>query len=170
MIRRPKVGWKNAVKVAKADLVSTGLNLRAEYASFTKLQAACDQWVYDINHREHAAGFVPAHRLAQEQAHLHPVPAEPYELAVGQQRSVPVNTPMITYGHVQYAVPYTAMGTEVLVREDRTNNALVITSRDGDGITRQLARHQIGVRGDIIIDDAHFPHNTATGPQQKRSF
>ncbi|NWN89688.1 MAG: IS21 family transposase [Micrococcaceae bacterium] len=162
-----KGGVENAVKIAKADLVPTGVNLRAEYASFAELQEACDQWVYDINHREHAAGFIPAERLTQELQHLHPVPAEPYELAVGQQRSVPSNTPMVTYQHVQYSVPYAYMGANVMVREDRVNNALVITARDGDGITRHIANHQLGARGDIIMDDAHFPLTTATGPQQR---
>lgn len=163
-----KGGVENAVKVAKADLVPTGVNLRPEYGSFAALQAACDQWVTDINHRQHAAGFVPADRLAQEQLLLNPVPAEPYELAVGQLRSVPVNTPMITYQHVQYSVPYAYMGVKVMVRQDRPNNALIVTARDGDGITRQLAAHPIGTRGDIIIDDAHFPAHVATGPQERQ--
>lgn len=162
-----KGGVENAVKVAKADLVPTGVNLRAEYASFAELQTVCDQWVHDINHRENAAGFVPADRLVQEQAHLHPVPTDPYELAVGQLRSVPVNTPMITYQHVQYSVPYQYMGTKVMVREDLTNNTLVITVRDGDGITRHLASHRLGDRGDIVLQDQHFPPNTSGGPQQR---
>ena len=162
-----KGGVENAVKVAKADLVPTGVNLRAEYASFAELQAACDQWTHDINHRQHAAGFIPAERLQDELAHLHPVPAEPYQLAVGQLRSVPVNTPMVTYDHVQYSVPHTWMGTKVMVRQDLTNNQLVITARDGDGITRHVASHTLGARGDVIIDDAHFPLNTPSGPQQR---
>ena len=83
-----KGGVENAVKVAKADLVPTSVNLRAEYASFAELQAACAQWNHDINHRQHAAGFVPDQRLQDELALLHPVPADPYQLAVGQVRSV----------------------------------------------------------------------------------
>ena len=162
-----KGGVENAVKVAKADLVPTGVNLRAEYTSFRQLQAACQQWTHDINNRENAAGFIPAERLEDERAALHPVPAEPYQLAVGQVRSVPVNTPMVTYDHVQYSVPYTLMGTKVMVRQDLTSNALVITARDGDGITRHVASHALGAHGDIIIDDAHFPPNTPSGPQDR---
>lgn len=162
-----KGGVENAVKVAKADLVPTGVNLRAEYASFAELQAACQQWTHDINHREHAAGFIPAQRLEDERAVLHPVPAEPYHLAVGQVRSVPVNTPMVTYDHVQYSVPYAYMGAKVMVRQDLTNNVVVITARDGDGITRHVASHALGARGDIILDDAHFPPNTASGPEDR---
>lgn len=163
-----KGGVENAVKIAKADLVPTTVNLRAEYASFAELHDACDQWVDAINHEVNAAGFVPAHRLAQEVAQLHPVPAEPYSLAVGQPRVVPVNTPMITYQHVQYSVPHAWMGSTVMVRQDLTNNQVVITGRHGDGITRHLARHSIGVRGDIVIDDEHFPPNTPSGPQQRK--
>lgn len=162
-----KGGVENAVKIAKADLVPTGVNLRGEYASFAELQAACAQWTHDINHRHHAAGFVPAERLKEELAILHPVPAEPYQLAVGQVRSVPVNTPMVTYDHVQYSVPYALMGTKVMVRQDLTNSVVVITARDGDGITRHVASHTLGVRGDIMIDEAHFPPNTPSGPQQR---
>ena len=162
-----KGGVENAVKIAKADLVPTGVNLRAEYASFAELQTACAQWTHDINHRTNAAGFVPAQRLQDELALLHPVPAEPYQLAVGQVRSVPVNTPMVTYDHVQYSVPYAYMGSKVMVRQDLTNNVVVITARDGDGITRHLASHPLGARGEIIMDDAHFPPNTPSGPQQR---
>src|SRR5699024_11420955 len=61
-----KGGVENAVKIAKADLVPTGVNLRPEYASFAELQAACAQWTHDINHRQHAAGFVPAESRSEE--------------------------------------------------------------------------------------------------------
>jgi len=96
------------------------------------------------------------------------VPVDPYELAVGQLRTVPTNTPMIIYQHVQYSVPYAAMSTKVMVRQDRPNTRVVITARDGDGITRQLATHQIGARGDLVIDDAHFPAHVATGPHDRK--
>ncbi|MDN6534590.1 MAG: IS21 family transposase [Yaniella sp.] len=162
-----KGGVENAVKIAKADLVPTSVNLRAEYASFAELQQACVQWTHDINYRQHAAGFVPAQRLEDELQLLHPVPADPYQLAVGQVRSVPVKTPMVTYDHVQYSVPYRYMGAKVMVREDRVNDTLVITARDGDGLTRHIASHRLGARGEIIIDDAHFPPNTASGPQHR---
>ena len=73
----------------------------------------------------------------------------------------------MTYDHVQYSVPYAYMGAKVMVRQDLTNNALVITARDGDGITRHIASHALGARGEILIEDAHFPPNTPSGPQDR---
>lgn len=164
-----KGGVENAVKIAKADLVPTQVNLRPEYASFQELSEACAKWSESVNTREHSAGFIPSQRLAQERALLHPVPREPYELLVGTPRRVPVNTPMITFQHVQYSVPYQYMGEQVMVRENETRQELVITARDTDGIIRQIATHTKGFRGDIITCDTHFPKGALRGgPADRR--
>lgn len=152
-----KGGVENAVKVAKADLVPTDVNLRPAYASFQELFQACAQWTKEVNAREHRAGFVPADRLEQEREFLHPVPLEPYELLVGVPRRVPVNTPMITFQHAQYSVPHQYMGQQVMVREEHSRDELVITVRDGDGIIRQIAAHPKASRGGIVTCDTHFP-------------
>ena len=84
-----KGGTEATVKIAKADLVPAEANLREEYAGFAELEADCGAWCERVNarvHRESAA--VPAERLAAELAHLHLLPAEPYVLALGEERLV----------------------------------------------------------------------------------
>jgi hypothetical protein len=84
-----KGGTEATVKIAKWDLVPAEANLREEYATFAALEAACTEFSDRVNgrvHRESAA--VPAQRLAAERGHLHALPAEPYVLALGEERLV----------------------------------------------------------------------------------
>lgn len=97
-----KGGVENTVKIAKADLVPTTTNLRDQYASFAELQHACTQFTEKINATIHSAGFIPGVRLEKERQYLHPVPDQPYLLAIGDRRQVPKNTPMISFQHAQY--------------------------------------------------------------------
>lgn len=97
-----KGGVENTVKIAKADLVPTTTNLRDQYASFAELQHACTQFTGKINATIHSAGFIPGVRLEKERQYLHPVPDQPYLLAIGDRRQVPKNTPMISFQHAQY--------------------------------------------------------------------
>ena len=100
-----KGGTEATVKIAKADLVPAEANLREEYASFAELEADCEAWCERVNgrvHRESAA--VPAQRLAAERAHLHPLPAEPYVLALGEERLVNEDQ-TVRFGSVRYSTP-----------------------------------------------------------------
>ncbi|MEV4418235.1 hypothetical protein [Catellatospora sp. NPDC049609] len=52
------------MKIAKADLVPTSANLRAEYGSFAELAEACAEWCDRVNARAHReTGVAPAERL-----------------------------------------------------------------------------------------------------------
>ena len=107
-----KGGTEATVKIAKADLVPAEANLREEYASFAELEADCDAWCERVNariHRESAA--VPAERLAAELAHLHPLPAEPYVLALGEERLV--NDDQTIRSVVRYSTPPGHVGDRV---------------------------------------------------------
>src|SRR5699024_6822055 len=88
-----KGGSENAVRVAKADLVPTEANLRADYGCFAELEAACTAFMEEVNSRVHRATLeIPAQMLAVvEGPRLHPVPATPMTAAFGQVRKVPVN-------------------------------------------------------------------------------
>jgi hypothetical protein len=122
-------GTEATVKIAKADLVPAEANLREEYASFAELEADCDGWYERVNarvHRESAA--VPAERLAAELAHLHPLPAEPYVLALGEERLVN-DDQTIRFGSVRYSTPPGHVGDRVWCRVHGTE--LVIVARDG---------------------------------------
>ena len=87
-----------------------------EYASFAELEAACGEFCERVNgrvHRESAA--VPAQRLAAERAHLHPLPAEPYVLALGEERLVN-DDQTIRFGSVRYSTPPGHAGDRVWCR------------------------------------------------------
>ena len=84
-----KGGVEHTVKVAKADLVPTEANLLPAYGSFIDLVDACVQWCERVNARPHReTKAAPVDRLIVERRHLHPVPAQPHAIALGEERLV----------------------------------------------------------------------------------
>jgi transposase len=74
-----KGGVEASVKVSKADLVPKDTNLRPQYGSFAELEAACEQFMAEVNGRMHrVTRRVPAQMLAEERIRLHRVPDEPH--------------------------------------------------------------------------------------------
>ncbi len=66
-----KGGSEATVKIAKADLVPAGANLRPAYASFAELESACQVFCGEVNARPHRiTRRAPAEMLAEEQARL----------------------------------------------------------------------------------------------------
>ena len=111
-----KGGVEATVKIAKADLVPSDANLLEAYGSFTELEEACRAFCERVNgrvHRESAA--VPADRLAAEREMLHPLPAEPYALALGEERLVG-DDQTVRFGSVRYSTPPGHAGTRVWCR------------------------------------------------------
>jgi transposase len=161
-----KGGVEATVKIAKADLVPTAANLRAGYASFGELAAACRSWCEHVNgrvHREIAA--IPADRLAAEREHLHVLPAEPYVLALGEERTVD-DDQTIRFGSVRYSTPPGHAGRRVWCRV--AGEELVITARTSGGLA-EIARHALSVPGSPRILDEHYPgHPGGNGPRQPR--
>ena len=154
-----KGGTESSVKIAKADLVPTDTNLRAEYGSFAELEQACQEFCDLVNNRQHrVTRRVPADVLAEERARLHPVAAAPFTVAFGTTRVVPVNTPMVAFEYGQYSVPHTLMGATVWVRVQGrgADEQVVITHVGPDGPT-EVARHRRATPGTPRIDDIHFP-------------
>lgn len=162
-----KGGVKNAVKVAKADLVPKETNLLTEYASFAELEAACAAFMDMVNKREHRTICRrPFDALAGERPDLHPVPATAYTIAHAIGRKVPVNTPMATFENAQYSVPSELLGAEVFV-------LLYGTGDQGGGGDRPRRRRRTrrgrpppaGPACSPSIIDAHFPdHDPAKVP------
>ena len=161
-----KGGTEATVKIAKADLVPAEANLREEYASFGELEVACEEFCDRVNgrvHRESAA--VPGQRLTAERAHLHPLPAEPYVLALGQERLVS-DDQTIRFASVRYSTPPGHAGGRVWCRVH--GSELVIVARASTGLA-EIARHRLSTPGNPRIADEHYPHHPAgNGPRQPR--
>jgi len=161
-----KGGTEATVKIAKADLVPAEANLREQYASFGELEVACREFCDRVNgrvHRESAA--VPGQRLTAERAHLHPLPAEPYVLALGQERLVS-DDQTIRFASVRYSTPPGHAGGRVWCRVH--GSELVIVARASTGLA-EIARHRLSTPGNPRICDEHYPHHPAgNGPRQPR--
>jgi transposase len=161
-----KGGVEATVKIAKADLVPSQANLLPAYASFAELEEACREFCGRVNgrvHRETAA--VPADRLAAEREHLHPLPAEPYALALGEERLVG-DDQTVRFGSVRYSTPPGHARTRVWCRV--AGEELVITARTSRGAA-EITRHRLSVPGSPSICDEHYPdHPGGNGPRQPR--
>jgi transposase len=161
-----KGGVEATVKIAKADLVPSDANLLPAYGSFAELEVACREFCARVNgrvHRETAA--VPAGRLAAEREHLHPLPEQPYALALGEERLVG-DDQTIRFGSVRYSTPPGHAGTRVWCRV--AGEELVITGRAARGAA-EIARHRLSVPGSPSICDEHYPgHPAGNGPRQPR--
>lgn len=161
-----KGGTEATVKIAKADLVPTDANLRADYASFAELETACETFTHKVNARRHReSARIPAEALAEERARLHVLPAAPHTMALGQTRSVGTDQ-TVRFGSVRYSTPPGLVGVEVWVRA--AGMELVIIA-DLDALPRlpdwagdrrglvEVARHRLSTPGTPRIDLAHYP-------------
>ncbi|MEP9394499.1 IS21 family transposase [Gordonia sp. VNK1] len=163
-----KGGVENAVKLAKADIVPTDTNLLDAYGSFADVVAACEQFMGEVNDREHrTTGRRPIEMLAAERTRLHPIPDLPHTTGLGVTRQVPRNTPMISFDHCQYSVPAMLLGQSVWVRHHPATDEVIVCALD-DGGPAEVARHRRTTRGTPAIDDAHFPDHEPKIPGDYR--
>lgn len=159
-----KGGVERSVALAKADIVPMDTNLVDEYESFAQLEAACDSFTETINEEVHSVTRrKPSEMLLEERLLLHAVPLHPYTTTLGAARKVPTNTPMVTFEHAQYSVPYELMGQTVWIRRQtsRQEEVVVIAHVTQHGPT-QVARHLLAAPGQPAINDAHFPPESET--------
>jgi len=165
-----KGGVEASVKVAKADLVPTDTNLRPEYGSFAELEAACEEFMVQVNSRVHrVTRRVPVEMLAEEQTRLHRVPDEPHTVVFGLARRVPANTPMVSFEHGQYSVPQHLLGEQVWVRTHGVGaGEQVIVIHHGDRGPVEVARHRRATPGSPRINDDHFGGPSDKQPGQYR--
>lgn len=154
-----KGGVESSVKLAKADIVPKDTNLRAEYASFAQIEAACQGFMDEVNNREHrATRRKPVAMLAEEAPRLHRIPDTAHTVAFGLSRSVPENTPMVTFENGQYSVPAYLLGARVFVRAHGAGaDEQVIVVHHGSQGPVEVARHRRARPGSPAINDAHFP-------------
>jgi len=158
-----KGGSESSVRIAKADLVPTEVNLADAYDSFAELEQACDEFCGMVNARPHrVTRRAPADMLAEERPRLHRVAETPFTVAFGTTRRVPDNTPVVTFEHGQYSVPHELMGQTVWARvHGHGGDEQVILTHVGDDGPAEIARHRRATPGTPRLDDAHFPPRPA---------
>ena len=111
-----KGGSEATVRIAKADLVPTSVNLAEEFRVFGQLEGACRDWCDEVNARPHReTRRPPVEMLAEEQARLHPLPTTPFTVAFGTTRRVNWDSTVSVEG-VRYSVPHPLVDTRVWVR------------------------------------------------------
>lgn len=154
-----KGGVEASVKLAKADLVPKDTNLRPEYGSFAELEAACQAFMDEVNNREHrTTRRKPAAVLAEEASRLHRIPETAHTVAFGLARTVPENTPMVTFENAQYSVPAHLLGARVFVRCHGTGpDEQIVIVHHGPSGPIEVARHGRARPGSPAIIDEHFP-------------
>ncbi|MDO5683803.1 MAG: IS21 family transposase [Propionibacteriaceae bacterium] len=154
-----KGGTEAAVRIAKADLVPTDVNLRDDYDTFAELEAACVEFCELVNTRQHrVTRRPPVDMLAEERLRLHPVAATAFTVAFGVTRRVPDNTPMVSFEYGQYSVPHPLCGQTVWVRVyGRGSDEQVVITHIGPDGPVEVARHGRATPGSPKIDQEHFP-------------
>jgi hypothetical protein len=151
-----KGGAEHTVKIANADLVSTTANLLADYASFTGLVEACEQWCERVNDRVHREiGVAPIERLTPQRQHPHVLPVEPHAIALGEERLVD-DDQTIRRGSVRYCTPDRHQGQKVWCRV--VGAELVICARTPSGVA-EIARHELSTPANPRVVAAHYPHH-----------
>jgi transposase len=149
-----KGGSEATVRIAKADLVPTDHNLRADYASFAELEDACRMFCARVNGRVHrVTQRTPELMLAQELRRLHPLPAVAHTVCFGETRKVSEQS-TISIGSALYSVPSSLIEQKVWARADRDELIVVHVGPDGP---REVARHQLTTPGRPSIQDEHYP-------------
>ena len=147
------------VRVAKADLVPTDHNLREQYPDWQALEAACQEFMADVNTRPHrATRQPPVFLLAQEHQHMHPLPRLPHTLCFGQTRKVDRQA-TVSVGEAIYSVPHQLIGERVWVRAD--GEQLIVVHIDPGQGPREVARHPLTTPGRPSINDQHYPARPA---------
>ena len=159
-----KGGSEATVRIAKADLVPTDVNLRDDYTSWAELVDACEAWMAEVNSRPHrVTRRAPVEMLAEEQQRLHRLPEVAYTAVFGETRKVSWSA-TISYGGVLYSVPHTLADETVWVRVD--GDQVVVTHCPASGPV-EVARHRRSTPGHPMIDDAHYPPRPA-GPLARK--
>jgi len=154
-----KGGSEATVRVAKADLVPTDHNLRYEYEDFAQLEAACEQFMAEVNTRPHRiTRRPPVEMLAHEHEHLHRLPRMPHTLCFGQTRKVNWQS-LVSVGGALYSVPHELIDERVWVRTE--GSELVVVHVDGPAGPREVARHELTTPGRPSLCDEHYPPRPA---------
>jgi hypothetical protein len=134
-------------------------NLREQYPYWQALEAACQEFMADVNTRPHrATRRAPVFLLEQEHQHMHPLPRLPHTLCFGQTRKVDRQA-TVSVGEAIYSVPHQLIGERVWVRAD--GEQLIVVHIDPNQGPREVARHPLTTPGRPSINDQHYPPRPA---------
>lgn len=149
-----KGGSEATVRIAKADLVPTQVNLTEGYRTFGELESACRTFTEQVNDRTHRESRRrPVEALAEERTRLHPLPTEPFTIAFGTTRRVNWDSTISVEG-VRYSVPHHLIDTRVWARFH--GEELIVTAV-GERGPQEVARHTRSTPGNPAISDEHYP-------------
>lgn len=124
-----KGGSEATVRIARADLVPTDHNPRADYADLGALERECEAFCERVNAREHRiTRRAPAVMLAEERERLHALPQLPHTICFGLTRRVCWQS-TISVGGAIYSVPSALVDERVWARVD--GSELVVVHVDG---------------------------------------
>ena len=161
-----KGGSEATVRLAKADLLPTDVNLLPAYQSFGQLADACNEFMREVNTRPHRiTKRPPAEMLTEERRLMHPLPKRPFAAALGKEREVDPGNGLIAWRSAWYSVPSDLAGEKVLAREQ--GDQLIVSARSGDGGWREVARHRLAARGQRVIDQDHYPDDGPPGALER---
>jgi hypothetical protein len=136
-----KGGSEATVRIAKAELVPTGHNLRPAYESFAELELECERFCERVNARVHRVTRRPPAVMAlEERERLHALPKVPHTLCFGQTRKVSWQA-TISVGGALYSVPSTLVDERVWARVE--GSELVVVHVDSPEGPREVARHAL---------------------------
>jgi transposase len=144
-----KGGSEATVKLAKADLVPTDHNLRDEYQDFAELEAACEQFMAEVNTRPHRiTRRPPIELLAAEHEQLHRLPRLPHTICFGQTRKVNWQS-TISVGGAIYSVPHALARSVCGARWQRRSISPSSTDRSRSSGRWRRALRPAGSDGDL---------------------
>jgi transposase len=162
-----KGGAESTVKIAKADLVPTELNLREDYVSFTELRKECALFCERVNNRIHrATAATPVARLAIEVTRLHRMPGAPHTLVLGETRKVATDQ-TVTFGSVRYSTPPGLVAQQVWVRADG-EDLVVVADLGRLPLLPELGGRALGVdrgRAAPLVHPWAPPHRSGSLPR-----
>jgi len=160
-----KGGSEATVRIAKADLVPTDHNLRADYEDFDALERACREFCERVNAREHrVTRRAPVVMLAEEQARLHRLPEVAHTVCFGETRRVSWQS-TISVGGALYSVPSALVDERVWARSD--GSELIVVHADAAEGPREVTRHALTTPGRPSINDEHYPPRSAGAIERK---
>lgn len=140
---------KGKTERAYQDLEKAGV-LHGRYRDLAALQSAIEALdAREMNRVHGTTGERPIVRLERERAHLLPLPAVAFDPRLPESRRV-LSDCTVRFEGVAYSVPFTHVGSRVLVKADVFGEELSIYAK-----ADLVARHRRAARGARVVLEEH---------------